>query len=39
MDNVCAAYTKENQLKLLGFKDAIIKKYIIIELELTGSLL
>jgi len=32
MDNVYAIYTKENQLKLLNFKDAIIKKYKIKDL-------
>jgi len=32
MDDVYAIYTKENQLKFLGFKDAIIKKYKIKDL-------
>jgi len=27
MDNIYTIYTRENQLKLLGFKDTIIKKY------------
>ena len=27
VDDIYAIYTRENQLKLLGFKDAIIKKY------------
>jgi len=32
VDNIYTTYTRENQLKLLGFKDAIIKKYEIKDL-------
>jgi len=32
IDNVYTIYTKKNQLKFLGFKDAIIKKYKIKDL-------
>ena len=33
MDNIYIIYTKKNQLKFLGFKDAIIKKYKIKDLS------
>jgi len=33
VDNDYIIYTKENQLKLLGFKDIIIKKYEIKDLS------
>jgi hypothetical protein len=32
MDNIYTVYTKKNQLKLLGFKNALIKKYEIKDL-------
>lgn len=39
VDDICAIYTKKNQLKLLGFKNALIKKYEIKDLgELTWFL-
>ena len=32
IDNIYTIYTKKNQLKLLGFKNALIKKYKIKDL-------